>query len=325
MEIDEPLEEIIDDEEINIEQKEKTKINDNMTLENKNKRKRKRKRRSINKILLSKLRSELVNNYDYTNEKFKKKLNFYIIRILQTPKILINTIKDLQVHRLLDIYQDQFLIYDFNNLYNDMSNKTIIDDLLNIVRNRIIEVKNIKTKIQIKSVVSYNHELNKIENIIYGLNEKQYDLVKKLLDGIEIINNILNKILNEMITYKVTNINIDNSIKWMNISKDVSYSDITDLLTKCGIYDNSISSSNSNDNEIIIEDDKINDSNSSPSKFSSSYSRSSGKSSIYSSYSSDNSYSYYRQTIINETLSFKIKKFNQLRQIYSTICQNILF
>jgi len=94
---------------------------------------------------------------------------------------------------------------------------------LNIVRNRIIEVKNIKTKIQIKSVVSYNHELNKIENIIYGLNEKQYDLVKKLLDGIEIINNILNKILNEMITYKVTNINIDNSIKWMNISKDVSY------------------------------------------------------------------------------------------------------
>jgi len=96
-----------------------------MTLENKNKRKRKRKRRSINKILLSKLRSELVNNYDYTNEKFKKKLNFYIIRILQTPKILINTIKDLQVHRLLDIYQDQFLIYDFNNLYNDMSNKTV--------------------------------------------------------------------------------------------------------------------------------------------------------------------------------------------------------
>lgn len=94
---------------------------------------------------------------------------------------------------------------------------------MEIVRIHITELKEIKTKFQVKNILLINHKPNKIENILYGFDEKQCDLIRKLLYGLDTINNILNITLNDITYYLINNIDVDDSLKWMNTSKIVSH------------------------------------------------------------------------------------------------------
>jgi len=80
-------------------------------LGSKNKRKRKRKRRTAYEILLSKLRTEFIFDHnDYTENKFEKSTILYIIKILQTPKIIFKTMDEMQKYRLLNMDNEKSII-----------------------------------------------------------------------------------------------------------------------------------------------------------------------------------------------------------------------
>jgi len=75
--------------------------------------------------------------------------------------------------------------------------------------------------LQFKKIIPSDHEPNKIERMVYGINENQFEIIKQFLYGIYSINTLLNKILNEVKNYIKNNAHL-NTMKWMNISRSVS-------------------------------------------------------------------------------------------------------
>ncbi|OUM68281.1 hypothetical protein PIROE2DRAFT_4024 [Piromyces sp. E2] len=194
---------------------------------NKNKRKRKRKRRTNNEILLSKLRSEFINNnHDDNKNKFEKSSTLYIIKLLQTPEILFTVIEKLQKYRLLNMFDDRSLIqnklYIYNDLNIDVDAKTTINKAMDIINNQQDELNYIKSNLKIRNVLLNHRTSSKIENLTYGINESLYVLIKILLCSLDYINNIINQLINNMNKYNSENESIDNSIKWMNTRGTIS-------------------------------------------------------------------------------------------------------
>jgi len=314
---------------------------------NKYKRKRKRKRRTTYEILLSKLRTEFIFDHnDYTENKFEKSTILYIIKILQTPKIIFKTMDEIQKYRLLDMDNEKSLILNdnlfiSNDFYVDSFIQNSITDSINLIKEQSNELNFVRSNLQFKKNFSSDHEPNKVERMVYGIDENQYDIAKKLLYGLYSINAVLNRILDEIESYIKNNAHL-NTVKWMNISRSISSDEIKDLLKKyTSTFDDtmenikSIPSSYGSIADIFSEsysslnycgeDRKGKDRVISNSLLSNSRFNSSGKSSIFSSNSSELCCSNHITRTKDEKYLINIKMYNQLRQLYATICQYILF
>ncbi|ORX55525.1 hypothetical protein BCR36DRAFT_410440 [Piromyces finnis] len=330
--------------------------------ENKNKRKRKRKRRTNNKIILSKFRSEFINDNNSEN-KFKKSLILYTIKILQTPEIIFTTVEELQKYRLLNIYDNLSLIqnklYIYNDLNIDIDARMTINKAMNIINNQKDELNYIKSNLKARSILENFPTLNKIEYLTYGINESHSALIKCLLSSLEYINVIINQLINNI--YNYNNESIDCSINWMDTKRLISTEEIKDILQKYYTsndevieysknYTSSISSyiDNSKNSSLsyidysktisstgsifdifsesfCFNDDKRGKDKLNDNLLNNSKYNSSEKSSIYSSNSSDMFFSSQNPITDYNKNIINIKLFHQLQQLYSIICQYIFF
>jgi len=253
---------------------------------------------------------------------------------------------EIQKYRLLDMDNEKSLILNdnlfiSNDFYVDSFIQNSITDSINLIKEQSNELNFVRSNLQFKKNFSSDHEPNKVERMVYGIDENQYDIAKKLLYGLYSINAVLNRILDEIESYIKNNAHL-NTVKWMNISRSISSDEIKDLLKKyTSTFDDtmenikSIPSSYGSIADIFSEsysslnycgeDRKGKDRVISNSLLSNSRFNSSGKSSIFSSNSSELCCSNHITRTKDEKYLINIKMYNQLRQLYATICQYILF